>query len=178
MYNPPPVWRDVSHTITPWSFESIGIPLGCFAAAAPASGTGTVADMVYYVPFELARPFVVKEVGWVNGTIVGNGNAQVGVYNEAGTQLVECTATTTSGTSVNQTIDVTDTTIPPGRSYMAFRAGNATDRFYRVIPAAGLLEACGIMQQASQTDLPATATFAVMAQANLPYFYIAGHTLL
>lgn len=177
-YSPPPFQPAPLSVITPWSWESVGTQLGAYGQAAPGTGAGTVADLAIYVPFEIGRTFVVKEVGWANGTIVGNSNAQVGVYDEAGTQLVECTATTTSGTTITQMVDCTDTTLIPGRYYMAFRAGSATDRFQRIIPAAGLLQSCGIMQQASQTDLPATATFAAMSNAILPLFILAGHTLL
>jgi hypothetical protein len=177
LYTPAPIHHHYPLNITPWSEESIGIYLAAIASSSPTSGTGTVADLVYYVPFEIAVLFIVKEVGWQNGTIVGNGNAQVGVYREDGTQIVECTATTTTGTSQRQTIEITDTTLGRGRYYAAFRASSGTDRFERIIPAAGLLEAAGIMQEASQTDLPATATFAAMATAYLPAFYLAGHTL-
>lgn len=115
----------------------------------------------------------------MNGaTSTGNGNAQVGVYTAAGSQLVECTATTTAGLSSIQTIDITDTTFGPGLFYMAFRASSTTDRFFSNGFAAGNLEACGILEQTSQTDLPGTATFAVPATAYLPLFYVACHTLL
>lgn len=178
VYSPPPLKAVAPYHITPWSYESIGLTLSSYGQTAPGTGAGTVVDLVIYVPFEIGDIFVVKEVGWANGSITGNSNAQVGVYNEAGTQLVECTATTTSGTTTTQMVDCTDTTLTPGRYYMAFRAHSATDRFQRIVPAAGLLQSCGIMQETSQTDLPATATFAAMTNAFLPLFILAGHTLL
>jgi hypothetical protein len=179
IYTPAPLHRAALSCLIPWSEECCGTHLAAVASAAPSSGTGTVADMVIYVPFEIAVPFVAKEVGWVNGSVTANGNAQVGTYREDGTQVVECTATATSGTSARQTVDITDTTHQPGRYYMAFRASSASDRFSRTTSVVGgLLEAVGLMQQASQTDLPATATFAVITTAFIPLFYVAGHTLL
>jgi hypothetical protein len=179
IYTPAPLHRPSPVCLTPWSEESVGVFMAsCGLGSNPASGTGTVADMALFIPFEIAVPFVAKEVGWVNGSVTGGGNAQVGTYREDGTLIVECTATTTSGTNARQTIELTDTTHTPGRYYMAFRASNASDRFFRATPSVSLMEAAGLMQQASQTDLPATATFAVLTTAWLPLIYIAGHTLL
>lgn len=179
-YTPPPTRRPALAILTPWSNEAIGMNLAAYGLGSAFAGAVlAAADTVFYVPFDLTESFVVVEVGWYNSSVVANGNAQVGAYNEAGTQLVECAATTTAGTNALQTINVTDTTLPgPGRFYMAFRASSTTDRFFRLAPAAGLLEAAGVMQEASQTDLPATMTGVAMATAYLPYFYLAGHTLL
>lgn len=163
--------------ISPWSLEAIGTELSGFGVALSAS-TAPTSNMVTYVPVVLAQAFTAVTVGWFNGAAAGNGNAQVGIYHEDGTQIVECTATTTSGTTARQTVDITDTVLPPGRYYMAFRASSGTDRIHAVSPAAGILEACGVMQQATQTDLPSSASFAANATAFLPMFYLSGHSLL
>ncbi len=177
-YSPPPLSRGVPYIITPWSMESIGVELAAMGQATPASSTPT-SNLVTYVPFVLGRSAIATEVGWVNGIVATNGNAQVGIYTEDGTQLVECTATTTSGTSVRQTIDITDTTLTAGvRYYMAFRMSSATDRIFGIASSTGLLEAWGVMQQAAQADLPAPATFALNTTALvLPVSYIGITTL-
>jgi hypothetical protein len=145
--------------------------------ATPSSGTGTVADLAIYVPFEIATSFVIKELWWINGTVVA-GNVDVGVVNEAGTLLVHSGATAASGTSAAQVVDVTDTTLAaPNRYYLAIHATSASQRFLRIVPAAVLLEGLGIMQESVATDIPDTATFAAMTNAILPFFGINGHTL-
>lgn len=177
-YAAPPVAVASPVIITPWSLEAIGTELGAFGLGGGASAAPT-SNLVTYVPFRLSRAFIVVEVSWQNGLAAGNGNAQVGIYDAAGTQIVECTATTTAGTGATQTIDVTDTTIGPGRYYMAFRASSATDRFISsAVGTFGMLEACGVFQQASQSDLPASATFAVPTVSVMTVFSINGTTLL
>jgi hypothetical protein len=167
--------------ITPWSLESIGVPIQAAAQAVPASAlNANAAQLALYVPFRLAETVTCYKVFWNNGTAVA-GNVDVGVYTEAGLKLLSAGATAQTTVSVLQEVDTTNTVLPgPARYYMGFVATDATTAtFLRISMPLGFGQSLGICSQASQTALPASATFADPGGAfvYLPVFGIALRTL-
>lgn len=146
------------HVITPLSLQSIGVDLAAAAVAAPASAAWTSSNRAYYVPFVVTEPCTVKNMFWVNGTTPA-GNADVGIFTEAGTKLVSLGATAASGATRTQAGNITDTTLMPGRYYMGYSQSTAGDAMQ--ITVAGLdLATLGVYIEAAAHPLPATATFA------------------
>lgn len=158
------------------------LPLGAATAAAAAIATN---NRIWYLPFVCNRRFTVTRLAWLNGGTVA-GTVEVGIYSEAGVQLVTSGAVSAAGTNSQQVVDITDTTLDPGVYYLAFVTSNATQQVFRwnaanlatnytavfTSLAAGIAaKALGILVQATAA-LPATATFAApsVAQDDSPPF--------
>lgn len=163
--------------ITSLSFESIGVELTAFAAGAPASTAWSTANKAIFIPFMLQRSATIVKLFHSNGS-TASGNIDMGIYNEGGTRQVSIGSTAQSGTSANQVFDITDTTLVPGRYYLAVALDNATGTSLAVSGAAlspRQSQMFGIMEQTSAFALPATATFApVSANVVVP---VAGLSL-
>ncbi len=146
--------------------------------AAGASAVWPSANLAIYIPFRLSSPYLVKRFWWANGTAVA-GTVDCGVYTADGTLLVNTTATTQSGTSTIQTVTPTAFLLPPGSYYMALDASSGSAQFNRTAYSVELGKAMGLAQQAvGSGTLPATATFATIAQAYQPLFGIANATVI
>lgn len=154
--------------ISPGAPESLGEFLWRGFGPSFASAAYPLANLALYVPFAVSAPITILSTVWINGTATG-GNIDVGIYGEDGTRIVSLGSTARgSASSVIVTTTLTDTTLGPGRYYMAF-AHDGTNNIFGWPPAAGLAEAAGVLEQQTAFPLPSSATFAVTTRAYVPY---------
>jgi len=171
LYSPPVRTRPGEITITPWSFQSLGVPLWAMSQVPPATAVWPAAGLVIFVPFRVPESVICTKMFWGVGT--ASGNLDCGIYDESANRLVSIGSTAASGSSSLQVVDTADTLLVRGRYYMALVADTgATLTIYRVAPAAGIGQSLGLLQQASVT-LPLSsnaspATFAKYTQAYIP----------
>ncbi len=157
-------------TIHPSSFESIGESLA--AMGKRISGSGSVAyiasNTALFIPFVLTKQITVVILFSVNGAAV-SGNIDMGIYDAIGTRIVSKGSTAQSGTNTLQTFDITDTTIGPGKFYLAVAIDNTTATLF-ANAAANISSAAstGMCEMANAFALPATATFATVTTTYLP----------
>lgn len=126
------------------------------------SGSSAVwpsANLAVYMPVCVQIPCIITKFFSHNGT-VASGNIDIGLYTNDGCRLISTGSTAQSGTSVVQSVDVTDTLIGAGIYYIAMAMDNTTGTVIRVASNANLMRLHGMYQQASAFALPATATFA------------------
>lgn len=157
------------------SFRPTLLPIGVDGAipvlptTAFSSAVWPSAALAIYMPVAVYRPTLITRLFWQNGAAVGNGTADLGLYDAAGTLLVKTGPTTTAVANVPQSIDVPDTLIGPGTFYLGLSFESASDSTFRVNTwGAELLRMFGFAQEAAAHPLPLTATFAAMAQAYVP----------
>ena len=127
------------------------------------------ANRAIYVPIAVYEPALITAFWWVNGATAGNGNADLGLFDENGVKLISTGATLTVGANSRQSVNVTDTLIGPGTFYLGLSLASASDAIFRVAYSTAEVErAFGMAQQASAHPLPAVATFASIASAYVP----------
>ena len=161
--------RDSALT-TPWSHDALGVDIQ--ATGFSVNGNITwIANLATYVPFILARPKLIAQFFWVNGTSVA-GNTDVGVYNEGLTKVLSTGSTANSGTTTVQAVNVTDTLLQPGRYWLALASDSSTHIYFGDSIIARAQDMWGVKQQASgwSSGLQTTPTFAAPAQTLLPLF--------
>lgn len=144
--------------------------------AVPASGAWPAANRAIYIPIVIGNWFTAKKIVVENAGTV-NGNVDAGIYDQAGNRIVSIGTTAQTGTNVPQELDITDTTLAPGRYYLAMASSSGTATYFRWAPAVALCSAFGMLQQATAFALPAAATFAACTAAYIPDIYIMGRTL-
>lgn len=164
-------------TICTASLEAIGCELSAWAVTGiGASAVWPSANLAIYIPFVVYQPWLLAKISVLNGT-VASGNIDAGVYDGQGDRLVSIGSTAQSGTSASQTFDVTDTLLYPGVYYMATAMDNVTGTLAGFAPNLVVLGGAGVLQQAAAFPLPATATFAAMAQSLVPFVSLSNRTL-
>lgn len=158
-------------TIHTGALEAATAGFGEFSVVNFAAAAWPAANLAIYVPFVLDRQAVAAQMFWENGAVAGT--TDVGIYDEQGTRLVSLGATTNAGTV--QLGNIADTTLPPGVYYMAGLASTATTQTYwSGAIGVPMLRAAGVRSQAvGAAALPATATFAAMANGYLPFVGVA-----
>jgi hypothetical protein len=164
-------------TITPWSSQSLGVPLVMCGQGAPASQNYVTANLAVYIPFWVPVPMTILKMGWGNGSAAA-GNLCAGIYKPDGTRLVTTGSTAQSGTATLQVVDVTDTFLMRGLYYLALNSDTsaATQKVIAVLPAAGIAQSLGLLQQAvGAVALPDPATFAKYASAFVPLVMAQGY---
>lgn len=140
-------------------------PGGGSASAAPPAN-----DYIVYVPVRIPEDCTVLRVYWANGGSV-SGNVNMGLYSSAGSKLWETGSTAQSGTNQLQFVDIANQATSAGFYYMALQFSSTSARVCRFAPTLFYLQAAGVMEeQAGSFALPATATFAKLANAYLPAF--------
>lgn len=142
---------------------------GCLADMHRSVGTTYAAwpsaNLAIYVPIRLPVPVIATIIALsAEGS---SGNIDLGIYDAEGTRIVSAGSTAHGGFGLNS-INITDTLIGPGLFYLAAALDNATGTTYHMAAGAHEALACGVVQEASAFPLPATATFASMAQAYIP----------
>ena len=125
---------------------------------ATSSQAYPTANKAYLVPFTVPESVIAYKLGWVNGTSP-TGNADVGIYDAAGTMIVSGGGTARSGSGLSQAVDITDTVLAPDTLYYLAYAQDDTSAV-RVISApttqgSGML---GVREKATSYVLPATLT--------------------
>lgn len=135
----------------------------------------TVANLAIYVPIVVSTPATFTRGFWQNGSVATNaGNACVGIYNPAGTQLATTGAVAASGNSIIQSAVLTaSVSLTPGTYYMAISysasGANGTSGF----AGSGQSRFAGLYLQAvGSHPLPSPATFATWASNVVPLFGI------
>lgn len=136
-------------------------------ASSAVAGVWPVANLAIYMPILAERAVTVKQIAIQVATQAGN--VDVGIYTEGGTRLVAA-GTTAVAVAGMQLFDITDTLLTPATYYLAMAASSATASFAKAAVPAPLLRCAGVRQEAlGGLPLPATATFADMAQGYVPF---------
>jgi len=142
----------------------------------PSSATYTSANRAFYHPVVVFSTCVVRRVWWVNGaTTTGGATIEVGVYADSGAKpgakLISGSATQGTASEV-QFVDVTDTVLVAGRYWVAIVSSSATNTtLLRDSTPSASFDAALIMEQATASPLPATAT---PVEASSAVFYVFG----
>jgi hypothetical protein len=172
---------NASHLIiSPWSYESIAsgfLALNVNLLHNATSNAYISANLAIYVPFVISSRIIATQMFTVNGATAGN-NIDVGIYTADGTRLVSIGSTAQSGTATIQAFNITDTELGPGLYYMAIAMNGTTGTLYSSLPTARALRAMGCFNQATAFALPATATFASVANAYIPVFGLTTRSFL
>jgi hypothetical protein len=135
------------------------------------SATWPAANLALYTPILIEEPVTAYRLGWYNGATV-SGNVNAAIYNMHGTQLVVTGSTAQTGASTIQEVDVTDTPLTPGYYYLALIMDNVTGTMFRMALNQMVCNALGQKQQSvGSINLPTTATFASLSQANIPLVF-------
>lgn len=170
----PPLTRPPELVVSPFSYQSLGLPLMMVAAGGSSTAAALpAANVVMFVPFYVPEAITITKLWWMVGAAAGN--IDCGIYDESANLIVSTGSTAVSGTNAQQTVDVSDTTIGRGRYYMAIVGDTVTTlTLYRGNPLAGIAQAFGLLEQASVT-LPLStnaspATFAKYTRAYVPHF--------
>lgn len=175
LYHPPMLARPGEITITPWSYQSIVVPLYCGPAATPGSQNFVTANMAVFYPFGVPEAMLVTQLFWMNGAAVA-GNLDAGIYNTSGTLLTSTGSTTQVNTAVVQAVNITDYILPRGLYYFALASdtSDATQKVLCTIPVAGFAQSFGLLQQATAFPLATNANPAVFAKYTSAFVPQAG----
>jgi hypothetical protein len=174
-YSAPQSRRPVSLFITPGCFEAGGYDLRpVINATAWASAAIGTANLAIYVPFVIESEATFVKAFWLNGATAA-GNVDVALYSNEGSKIVGLATPVAQGTiNVLQEADITDTTVGPGRYYIALSTSLSTATFFAKAPTVvGALASFGYAQQTSAHALPATATMALSTTQFIPMFGLA-----
>jgi hypothetical protein len=179
VYQPPALCRPGEITITPWSYQSLGAALMGMGIVAAASNNFVTANLAVFVPFGVPEPVTITKMFWGNGAAVA-GNLDAGIYATNGTRLVSTGSTAQASVSVTQTVDITDTMLARGVYYLALCSdtSGATQKLTANLPAAGIGQSLGLLQQATAFPLASNAnpaTFAKYVSAFIPMFGAQGY---
>jgi hypothetical protein len=143
-----------------------------FIGTPPANGSVEAVNRAVYFPLIVPVTTIVRRVFWANGTSP-SGNGDVGIYADAGgkpgTLLVSAGTTANSGSNSLQFVDVTDTTLSPGRYWLAVAFSNG--QLFRSATS-GVTDAC-VRFQENVMPLPATATPVESSGTNVYLFGFA-----
>jgi len=124
-----------------------------------ATGSWPTANKALFFPFILTDWAVVYQLLFYVGA-TSAGNVDMGIYTPEGTRVVSAGSTAMSA-SVNtiQELNVTDTTLAPGRYLLAAACSSTSGTCFRLSPAdETILCSYPTYEQASAFALPATAT--------------------
>lgn len=118
------------------------------------------ANLALYFPIEIPETVSITKLWWQNGT-TATGNVDCGIYDEEQNRLVSTGSTAQTGTSVVQSVDITDVTLVAGLYYFALAASSGSSTFW-VVGSSALATSYGwsVYRQTSAFALPNPATFA------------------
>lgn len=167
------------HCISTVDFQYACIAQGPLWYYAPGSAAWPTQYKAIYVPIRVKKRMVIVKLGIANGATASD-NLDLGLYDAVGTRLVSTGSTAQSGTTTEQVIDVTDTTIGPGLYYLAACFSGTTGTVFRLSHAAPYYLSIGVLSETlGSVTLPATATWtADQALAYYPVvFALTGTTV-
>jgi len=179
-YTPPMPGRSGEVCITPWSYQSLGVPLAATGQSAPVSANWIAVSVGVFVPFTVPESFTATKMFWQNGTAVA-GNIDVGIFLEDGTRVVSAGSTAQATISVIQTVDITDTVLARGRYYMGMTSDTSgiTQKVYALAGAAGIYQSMGMLKDTACAPPLSTsanpATFVAYDLAFIPTFGVQGY---
>lgn len=159
------------------TLDHLSGPLGEYCASSATGGstaaTWPLANLAIYTAIVVERGCTITQMA-VNLS-AASGAVNLGIYDDHGNRVVNGAATVGIGVSV---ANITDTYLYPGAYFLACSCDNTTASFVRAAPVAAILRTLGVHQQTSGHTLPATATFATMAQAYVPLVIASTHSVL
>lgn len=140
--------------------DCIGLEMAAMVAYGnPLSAAWGSANQALFFPITIQTPAIAYQLWlWNGGTV--SGNFDIGLYDENGTRLVSSGATAQSGITSIQLVDIADTVLPAGTTWLAIVLNNTTGTTLRINPGAAYIAPLGVYQQNSAYPLPATATYA------------------
>lgn len=141
----------------------------------PASAAWPAANRAIAIPFVVYTPLIVVKMLIVNGS-VASGNLDLGIYDDQQHLLVAKGSTAQAGTSAVQALDIADTTLQPGRYYMACAMDGTTGTVMSMANAIPLCRAFGVLSQSTAFPL-ADATWVAAQDAYIPYIGITTRTV-
>lgn len=144
---------------------------GLAGASNLATRSWPSASLGIYIPFALPFPYPVARVFICNGATVTK-NFDIGVYTFDGGRIFSTGATAQSGASAIQYVSLaSQVLLTPGSYYMAVTMSGTNGTAIATNSGSVIsMRMSGCLQQASITTLPATATFAAVANAFWPLF--------
>lgn len=140
-------------------------------------GTGLtwpLANMAVFIPLLLPFDYPVARMFWVNGGGTAGGNIDVGLYTPAGARIYSSGSTAQSGSVPGVQYVPANVLLGAGLYYLAMAMDNvSTNRAYGSSISVTLARPAGLLQMASAFPLPASATFATVAN---PFYPVMGIT--
>jgi hypothetical protein len=143
----------------------------------------STANVVLLIPFIVYTEMTVRQFLIREGTVAGATTWDLGIYDSEGHLLGSTGAKASGGTNTVVAHNaIAPFVLKPGFYYLAFCGDGGTGTFNGFAPLAGLggfqaSRAVGIRQHTSgSVPLPATVTFAALAQANFPSFGVSQNT--
>lgn len=173
----PPSGLGPTVTINPRAPDSVGVQLIGTNVGSPASTAWPSANLAIFVPFVLARPFLVVKMFIKNGT-PANGNTDLGIYDSEGTKLVSSGSTARSGATQFQEFDIADTLIGPGQFYMAAAHDGTGNFFSYTWFSLQVTQVFGLFDTATSFALPATVTFRAATVNYVPQMGLTGRVVV
>lgn len=165
-YTPPAIQGVATHVGSIHALDQLG---AVKQWAQPASAAYPLANLAIYVPFSVSEVETVTEA-WVHTGATAGGNWDIGIYDAAGARLTSTGSVARTVSVVDNSTTLTDVTLIPGvRYYMAF-AGNGTNNYVAGTHAAGLYEACGVLESTTSFVLPSSPTLSRTTRAYVPHF--------
>ena len=128
----------------------------------PSSAAWPQANRAYLIPFYVSSPVTIVEMFFISGTTPGTANFDLGIYRDDFTRIVSLGATAcVNNTDVPIPVgggNITDTSLAPGRYYMAMSAAatSITARAWNY--GNSMMRALGLQQMDTAQPLPATIT--------------------
>lgn len=175
IHRPPMLCRPGEIVISPWSQQSLAVPLYCGVGLTPGGQNFVTANMAVFYPFGVPEAMLVTQLFWMNGAAVA-GNLDAGIYDTSGTLLTSTGSTAQANTAVVQAVNITDYVLPRGLYYFALASdtSGATQKVLCTLPAAGIPQAWGMVQQASAFPLATNANPAIFAKYTSAFVPQAG----
>lgn len=136
-----------------------------FHTGAASGGTWPVNNLALFFPIIVSSPCTVYHMAVEVTT--QSGNVDVGIYNEALSLLVSAGSTAVAAAGL-QSFNIADTVLAPGLYYLAMACSTTVAAFRRLPHQGTEMRVFGAAQQATALPLPATATFAALAQNYMP----------
>ena len=134
------------------------------AGSAPGSGSFEFANRAVYYPVVVPGTCAIRRVWWANGSSVSASyNVDVGVYADTGAfrpgaRLVSSGSTAQGTASQIQFVDVTDTSLGPGRYWIAIACSSTSSTFFRSNLTSGVYGSVLRLRENGALPLPSTAT--------------------
>jgi hypothetical protein len=146
---------------------------------AAASSAWESANVGAYFPILIPSACVVRRLWWANGaTVSASYNVDCGLYLDSGykpgARLISAGSTAQGTASEVQFVDVTDTTLAPGRYWIGMSCSSASATFFRAQTGASVAYSDAVFrfqENTSSMPLPATATPAESTNTNV---YLCG----
>lgn len=128
-------------------------------------------NRAFYVPIRTDVTTTYARGVVINGTNA-TGNADVGIYNAAGSRLASSGSTARTGTTALDFYPTTDLVLPPGFYYLGLVLSSTTGQVQNLVPATvALARATGTLQEdLGGTTLPSSMTGVSVTSAFIPIF--------